>query len=823
MRDDLDRYESYYADRLWNLLPEIYRVSDSDSFDRDGPLRELCERIGAQMAVVRRSIDRLWEDQSIESCDDWVVPYIGDLLATNLVSGLDTRGRRLEVANTIYYRRRKGTAAVLEQLAGDVTGWDVRVVEFFRRLARTRHGLDPEIGLPSATLDPLGARRLQLASGLIGPLTGTTIGGTADLRNAFGASNTGTAFDEFFYTPDSRRGEGATGRYNIPRLGVFLWRLYSFPESAADPNLLLSVPVAGLAPCAAHYTFDPTGRQVPLFASASRTTDLERFGATWVSPSQWELPGPIPKPLLDDDRRSDKEHPDLYTSKSGADLTMRSLGIFRDTTADLVALDDARIWPELGRFAVAAADPKLRVWYHYGFASRIGAGAYDRRAVAGTLAATPAPATSVSGGGAIGAIPGTGTVTLEDSLTYTAIPDVAAVKDLTIRSANGVRPLIRRAPASAAWTLTGQAGSILRLEGLFLSGGDIVLAGEFDEVAISFSTFDPGSAAAAGAPSPYAKSIDDRELRPTTLWIDGKVRALTIDRSVTGPIRARHGGGVVELTLRDSIVQTPVIQEGGETVSIADFKDLESFAMAVKDAREPAAEAIRNALAPGTKSLLNLLHAGARISDALANALIADVNNALQKPDLFDPQALRRSAIPRRILQSGSDAAKNRAFLADSFPLELADLALAFVSGDVRLQRTTILGRMYVHRTDVSESILNDLAWAENPQQGCVRFSAWTAGSVLPRKYESVEIVAQAALFTSRSFGQPGYAQLRSDADEVARPGAGGIGAISEGAENGSEMGAFQGELASIKERSLQIKFEEFMPVGLVPVVVHVT
>ena len=64
MQNDLDRYEIYYADRLWNLLPEIYRIAD----DADGALRELCARIGAQMAVVRRSIDRLWDDQSIETC-----------------------------------------------------------------------------------------------------------------------------------------------------------------------------------------------------------------------------------------------------------------------------------------------------------------------------------------------------------------------------------------------------------------------------------------------------------------------------------------------------------------------------------------------------------------------------------------------------------------------------------------------------------------------------------------------------------------------------------------------------------------------------------
>ena len=74
--------------------------------------------------MVRRSIDRLWEDQSVETCDSWVIPYIADLLATNLVPSMDARGQRLDVANTIYYRRRKGTVALLEQLAADVTGYE---------------------------------------------------------------------------------------------------------------------------------------------------------------------------------------------------------------------------------------------------------------------------------------------------------------------------------------------------------------------------------------------------------------------------------------------------------------------------------------------------------------------------------------------------------------------------------------------------------------------------------------------------------------------------------------------------------------------------
>src|SRR3989441_8716589 len=164
MRTDADHYQVYYADKLWNLLPAIYRAEDTEGFGKKGPLRELANRIGAQAAILRRSMDRMWEDQSIETCDDWVIPYIADLLATNLVASLDARGQRLDVAKTIYYRRRKGTVAILEEIAADITGWDAKIVEFFRRMGRTRHGLDPAIGVPQATDDDIAT--LQLAEGL---------------------------------------------------------------------------------------------------------------------------------------------------------------------------------------------------------------------------------------------------------------------------------------------------------------------------------------------------------------------------------------------------------------------------------------------------------------------------------------------------------------------------------------------------------------------------------------------------------------------------------------------------------------------------------
>ena len=58
-----------------------------------------------------------------------------------------------------------------------------------------------------------GRRYLPTAigGGTVGQLTRTGIGGFADLRNAYGASRTGTAFDEYFHTADFRQGVGQVG------------------------------------------------------------------------------------------------------------------------------------------------------------------------------------------------------------------------------------------------------------------------------------------------------------------------------------------------------------------------------------------------------------------------------------------------------------------------------------------------------------------------------------------------------------------------------------------------------------------------------------
>ena len=61
---------------------------------------------------------------------------------------------------------------------------------------------------------------------------------------------------------------------------------------------------------------------------------------------------------------------------------------------------------------------------------------------------------------------------------------------------------------------------------------------------------------------------------------------------------------------------------------------------------------------------------------------------------------------------------------------------------------------------------------------------------------------------------RPGlYAYLLDSADP----------AVAQGAQNGSEMGAFSFLLGPIKERGLALKYAEYLPLGVTPVVVHVT
>src|SRR3954466_7345414 len=125
-------------DRLYQLLPTIYRVRDAE---QGYPLQALLRIIAEQVNVVEDDIHRAYDNWFVETCDDWVVPYIGELIGYEPVGGLGAAAQRGGAlmsrrggANTIGYHARKGTLALLEQLAADVAGWPALAVEFRERM-----------------------------------------------------------------------------------------------------------------------------------------------------------------------------------------------------------------------------------------------------------------------------------------------------------------------------------------------------------------------------------------------------------------------------------------------------------------------------------------------------------------------------------------------------------------------------------------------------------------------------------------------------------------------------------------------------------------
>lgn len=218
---------------VYDLLPVIHRLRDAEQPGL--PLSALLSLVEDELLRLRDDVSGLYDDWFIETCAEWVVAYLGDLLG---VQGLRpvpdsaVSGRAL-VANTIRYRRAKGTPAVLEQMARDVTGWPTRVVEYFALLGTTPH------------LD-------HVRPGL---------GGFASLRDPDGLALIGTAFDPSSRAVDVRHIDSGRGRYQLPNIGLHLWRLAAFRVEGGSAR---AVPGAGPG-C---WTFDPAGRDVPLFHPA---------------------------------------------------------------------------------------------------------------------------------------------------------------------------------------------------------------------------------------------------------------------------------------------------------------------------------------------------------------------------------------------------------------------------------------------------------------------------------------------------------------------------------------------------------------------------
>ena len=204
---------------LYELLPVVYRLRDTE---RGLVLQALLKAVSEQADLLKDNIDGLWDDLFIETCGEWVIPYIGDLVSNTPI--YEVAGtRRADVAKTIYYRRRKGTLPMLEELARDVTGWPAHAVEFFELLGWTQN------------LNHLRYQALRVdLPGAQFPRAEYRVG-TVDIRDLNAADLIDSAFDLTGHTVDVRPFTHVEGWHGIRNVGFFLWRLESFPLSRVMP------------------------------------------------------------------------------------------------------------------------------------------------------------------------------------------------------------------------------------------------------------------------------------------------------------------------------------------------------------------------------------------------------------------------------------------------------------------------------------------------------------------------------------------------------------------------------------------------------------
>ncbi|SOE87084.1 hypothetical protein SAMN05446935_7643 [Burkholderia sp. YR290] len=488
---------SFDTQRLYELLPAIYRIRDAKQGEQ---LKALLGIVADQIGILEDDLAQLYDDQFIETCAQWVVPYIGDLIGyRSLHTSVPHAGiRRAEVAHTIAFRRRKGTAAMLEQLARDVTGWNARAVEFFQILAWTQY------------MNHLRPQNVY----------------APNLRQQEALERLNGAFDTISHTVDVRHMEQGA-RYNIRNIGIFFWRFdaYSLTRSPAVP----------VAPGdTQRFVFSSLGLSEPLFTRPEPETRIDHLA------DPVNVPDPISRRVLD-------AHLSAYY---GADKSIYVEG-FEIGSVDACNLSDAGVgaWahspapgriaidPVLGRvaFGTPQTSPPM-VTFHYGFSAPIGGGEYDRSETIDPelplVTTIPAPNPTIQG--ALNLLTGGGAAEISDNGRYSealAI-SVAADKQLELRAADKHRPTIVLA---APLEISGGARATVTLSGLMITGGPIRIS-------------------AGGGNQLQRLRILHCTLVPATqpcLVVDLPDVEIQIERSIVGGLRVVDGA---RITITDSIV-----------------------------------------------------------------------------------------------------------------------------------------------------------------------------------------------------------------------------------------------------------------------------
>ncbi|KAA6459813.1 hypothetical protein DYQ86_17055 [Acidobacteria bacterium AB60] len=349
------------AGPIYSLLPAIFRTRDAQ---QGGQLQAFFQVLESQSEIVRRNVWQLYNDQFIETCAPWAIPYIGDLIGFNPVYTLALTGpdSRAEVANTIGYRRRKGTLIALEQLTRDVSARPTMVVEEFRRLV-TNLSLRDVRPHQDDTADIRSGHDLHDPRGPF-----TRLNHTVDVRRIAPRNRVVPPSTSPDPVPLAITLHGS-GRYNIPDIAIWIWRWQSFRITDA--------PAFSIAERS--FFFNALGSPTPLFQQPP--PELAPFTRLM---SEADVPEPVSR------RRLCTALSSFYPSNIAIVADQVLVPASQIIAANLKPNDGAAcrvpsgkiaIDPELGRIQFAddlPAPSEVRVTYSYGAPAAIGGGPYQR-------------------------------------------------------------------------------------------------------------------------------------------------------------------------------------------------------------------------------------------------------------------------------------------------------------------------------------------------------------------------------------------------------------------------------------------------------------
>jgi hypothetical protein len=754
-------------ERLYNLLPAVYRIQDAKQGE---PLRALLSVIECELEKLEADIDGLYKNWFIETCGEWVIPYIGDLVGARLLHTIDSAGiysLRAYVANTLRYRRRKGTATVLEQLARDVSGWPARAVEFFKLLAATQY-----------------MNHIRLHSP-----------GSMDLRDFDGLDLLGTPFETAPHTVEVRRIASKRGKYNIRNIGLFLWRLQSYPIVRGTPR-----PVGTDN---SRYTFHPLGYDAPLFNQPQTETEITHLAEEVNVPSElrrlalWEDLENYRQELLQENSHpttryfGDQPVLTVFLSHELEPQEMRQLNPEELQICDLSDWDEqgwtppasktytlpdgtsfstqVGIDPEWGRLVILGSvthPHSIEVSFSYGFSGNLGGGPYDRPdsllnlidkkeidktkvwlAYVSTAADDSEESVYTSLADAVNAwkkqTVSIGVISVVDSRTYT--------ENLTTPNNHIIIPGASNKLPSRLFIIAGSPPRWL----LDITETDVPRSVQkvIDEVGHDVRPHLDGNLSVKGT---AAASALPGELIVDGLLIEGKVTVLAGN---LGALRLVHS--------------TMVPEEGGLSVSESKNEETQNINLCIS------------------------------------------LERTICGPILLPPSVL---------------ALTLRDSIVDSFVNNESGTAIDTIGAAATVKTSTVFGATNVRSLDASEAIFTGQVQAKRRQIGCVRFCYVPPGSQIPRRYRcQPDLALQAAAgnateeentlrrilprFTSEKYGDPAYAQLSRKCPEE----------ISTGAEDGSEMGAFNHLKQPQREANLRAALDEYLRFGLEAGIFYIT